>query len=97
MATPGAAASAKSRKRDAVAAAADPGADRAEGDGAPDAEAALPDVERLDGSPPCPEVRLRGGDDVVEPAADDAERHRPGGDVERLLLAVPRGRRGAGR
>src|SRR4029079_18083018 len=65
---------------DAPPSAADPGADATEGDGPPDAEAALPDVERVQRTATVAEVRVRRGEDVVEPAADDPERHHPGGD-----------------
>ena len=46
------------------------------------------------GSPPSPKYVVRRGDHVVDPAADDAERHRPHGDVEhqplrRAALAQP--------
>ena len=56
---PGASASANGGQRDAAAPAADPGADAAERDGAPDAQAALPDVERVDRVAALAEVRLR--------------------------------------
>src|SRR5690606_16821957 len=59
----------------------DPGSDRAERDGAPDAEAALPDLEGVDPVLTVAEVQLVVGDDVVEPSADQAEGHRPDGDV----------------
>ena len=38
------------------------------------------------GSPPAPKYVLRRGDHVVDPGADDAERHRPDGDVEHGVL-----------
>ena len=72
----------------AVAPGAQPGAQRTEGDGAPDAEPALPDVERPDGAAAAAEVGLGRGDDVVDPAAEDAERHRPRRDVDGLLAGV---------
>ena len=71
-------------------AAADPGAERAERDGAPDAEAALPDLQRVERVAALAQVGLGRGDDVVDPAADDAERHGPGRDVEDLTRLVPR-------
>ena len=37
------------------------------------------------------------GDDVVEPAADDAEQHRPGGDVEGLARLARRAAPAGGR
>src|SRR3712207_7890534 len=60
--------------------------DRAQGDHAPDAEAALPDGEGPQRVAPLAEVGPGAADDVVEPAADDAEGHRPDGDVEDLAL-----------
>ena len=71
-------------QRDAPAPAGDPGADPAEGDGAPDAEAALPDGEGPHGVAALAEVGPRAGDHVVDPAADDAERHRPDRDVQHV-------------
>ena len=59
-------------------------AERAERDGAPDAEAAAPDVQRGDGVAALAEVELPVGDHVVEPAADEAERHRPDRQVADL-------------
>src|SRR5690606_9942048 len=60
-----------------------------------------PDVERGDRVAALTEVELVVGDHVVEPAADEAERHRPDGDVADLpglsaachpaLLAEPDG------
>ena len=64
--------------------AAQPHADAAERDGAPDAETALPDVERGDRLPALAEVEPPVGDDVVEPAADQAERYGPDRDVAHL-------------
>src|SRR5690606_40312365 len=52
-----------------------PDAERAERDGAPDAEAALPDEQGPDRFPAFAEVELVVGDDVVDPAADEAEDH----------------------
>ena len=53
-------------------------------DRAPDAESALPDVERLPGAAALAEVELVVGGDVVEPAADEAERDGPHGEVADL-------------
>jgi hypothetical protein len=72
------------RDPDSLRARAEPDADRAEGDRAPDAEAAAPDVERLDRAPALAEVEVVVGDHVVDPAADDAERHRPQRQVGHL-------------
>ena len=83
------------RQQDAPAAAADPGADAAERDRAPDAEAAVPDLERVERLPPAPKYSCVLGDDVVEPPADDAERHRPDrdvGDQARRARRAPRQR-----
>src|SRR4051812_24168841 len=67
------------------------GAAPAEGDRAPDAEAALPDVERLDRLAALPEVVLRVREHVVEPAADEAERPRPDRDVGHLAAHAAAG------
>src|SRR6185369_13306821 len=64
-------------ERDLQAAAGQPGADGTPDDGAPDAQAALPDVEDLYPVLALVEVELRRRDHVVDPGADDAERHRP--------------------
>ena len=61
--------------------AADVDAQRAERDGAPDAQAAVPDLERVDRMPAGLEVQLGVGDHVVDPAAEDAEDDCPAGDV----------------
>ncbi len=68
-------------QRDAPAATADPGADGAEGDGAPDAEPALPDLEGVHPVTAVAEVQLVVRDHVVQAAADESEGHRPHGDV----------------
>src|SRR5690606_3206388 len=60
----------------------DPRADTAQRDGTPDAQAAVPDLDRVQRIPALTEVPVRVGDHVVEPAADQAERHRPHGDVD---------------
>ena len=62
----------------------DPGAEGAQGDGPPDAQTALPDLERVERMPAVTEVGRRAGDQVVEPAADDPERHRPQRHVQHL-------------
>src|SRR6185437_3034219 len=64
--------------------AADPHPERTERDGAPDAQAAVPDLQRVQRVLALGEVQLRVGDHVVEPAADDAEDDRPAGDVTDL-------------
>ena len=69
-------------QRDSVSAAADPGADATERDRAPDAEAAIPDPHgRTDAGAALGEVRPPVGHQVVQPATDEAERHRPQCDV----------------
>ncbi len=76
---------------DAALAHGQPDAEGAERDRAPDAEAALPDEQRLDGllDRARAEVGLPVGDDVVEPAADQAEDDRGDRDVDdRPLLAA---------
>ncbi len=78
-------------QRHPATAGADPGADRAERDGAPDAEAALPDLEGVPGIPAVPEVQLVVGDHVVEAAADQAERDGPDGDVTHRVLGTAPG------
>ena len=78
------------RQRDAAPAAGDPGAHRAERDGAPDAEPALPDREGVDQSRPWTEVLLLVGDHVVEPGTDQAEGHGPDGDVGDRAGSPPR-------
>jgi hypothetical protein len=72
------------RERHAQAAAGEPGADRPAGHGAPDAEPALPDVERPDraGVVRATEVVVGRCDHVVDARPHDPERHRPDRDVE---------------
>src|SRR5690606_7887592 len=74
----------------AAPAAGPPDAHGAQGDRAPDAEPAFPDVERLDRLlQRVVEVDLPVGDDVVEASADQAEDHRRDGDVDdRAFLAA---------
>ena len=55
--------------------------DRAEGNRPPNTKSAFPDLERIEWGSAGAEVGLRCGDDVVDPTADDPERHRPDGDV----------------
>ena len=70
------------RQRYALAAARDPRADRAQRDRARDAEAAVPDLQRVDRVLARPEVAPPVRAHVVEPAADQPERHGPHGDVD---------------
>src|SRR6185437_10985338 len=76
-------------ERDAVPPRPEPRTHRAEGDGAPDPQAALPDVQGPDRVAALTEVGLGRGDDVVQATADDAERHGPGRDVDGLRARVP--------
>ena len=55
--------------------------DRAERDRSPDAQAAVPDVERLDRIAPWQEIQLRVGEHVVKTSAHDPERDGPQRDV----------------
>src|ERR1700736_3136438 len=73
---------AESRQRNAVLATAYPRADAAKRHRAPDAKATVPDSQRP-GQPRSvvTEVGLPVRDDVIEPAADQTERHRPQRDV----------------
>jgi hypothetical protein len=76
---------------DPHAAARQPRAERTTGDAAPDTEAALPDLQRVDRVPVLAEVVLGGRDHVVDPGADDAERHGVDRDVhDRALGAAAR-------
>jgi hypothetical protein len=63
------------READLLAAAADVGTDRAQRDRPPDPEATVPDPQRLERVVVRFLVWVWGRDDVVEPTADDAERH----------------------
>ena len=56
--------------------------DDPEGDAAPDAQSPAPDLRDEGRVPARPEVGVRRGDHVVEPRADDADRHRDQGDVQ---------------
>src|SRR5690606_22569493 len=69
----------------------DPDTECAHRDPAPDAEPAVPQVQRGDRVAALAEVALGVGDDVVEPGADEPERHRPDGQVgDEALLAAAR-------
>ena len=76
---------------DAVPPRADPRAEGAEEHRPPDAETTVPDLQRVDrvlGT--VAEIRTPVGDQVVDAATDQAEGHRPDGDVEDLaILAAP--------
>ena len=50
-------------------------AEDTECDSPPDAKATLPDLQRVQWVPPGAEVELVIGDHVIQPSADDAERH----------------------
>ena len=76
------------RHPDPLALGAQQRADRAEPHRAPHAEAAVPDVEDLPRALARAEVEVVVGGHVVEPTADEAERHGPDGDG-RDELAVP--------
>ena len=56
----------------------------------PDAETALPDLQRIDGIGAGSEVRLPVRGDVIEPRTHDAERHGPHRDVPTTPGAPPR-------
>ncbi len=73
---------AEGRQRNPATPAADPRADAAEGHRAPDAQAAVPDSERCpeSGSPGAP-IGLPIGSQVIQPAAQQSERHSPQRDV----------------
>ena len=77
---------------DPLAAAADPRPDRAERDRTPDPQAAVPDEQRPDRLLPGREVQLRVGDHVIQPAADDPERHRPHHHIGDVVGIPPGGR-----
>ena len=64
------------------------GAEGAGGDRAPDAEAAVPDVQRLEAVAAGAEVALPVGGNTVEPRADDAERYGSDGEVLHVTGAV---------
>ena len=69
-------------QRNAALPAAQPRTDAAERDRTPDTEAAVPDPQCAhDSGATLTEVRRPVGDDVIEPAAHEAERHRPQSDV----------------
>ncbi len=61
------------------------------GDAAPDAQSAPPDLHDADGVAPRPEVGVRGGDDVVQPGAENAHGHAQHGHVQnRIPVAAAR-------
>ncbi len=72
------------------AAATDPGSEGAKGNSAPNPQAALPNpwnAGKITGSvEPRPEVRVRRGDHMVEPATNDAERDGPDDNVPQATL-----------
>jgi len=76
---------------DAAPPAADPGAQRTQRDRTPDAQPSVPDEEGPHGLLAGGEVELRVGDHVVEPPADDPERHRPQRHVEHVSRATTPG------
>ena len=82
---------AEGRQRNAQAAACNPRTDAAERDRTPDAQAAVPDAQGPDQTGAAlAEVLRPVGDDVVEPTADEAERHGPQDDVvDDARLAAP--------
>ena len=82
---------AERRQRYAAAPAADPSADATERDRTPDTQAAVPDAQRTkDPGTAVAEVLWPVGDDVVQPTADQPERHRPQRDViDDAALAAP--------
>jgi hypothetical protein len=49
--------------------------ENSERDGTPDSETTLPDLQRVQRVPTWAEVELVIGDHVIEPGADNAERH----------------------
>ena len=68
----------ESRQRNPSAAASNPRSDTTEGDGTPDAQAALPDPQRgTKSGATLAEVCFPVGEDVIETPADQSERHRP--------------------
>src|SRR5680860_54577 len=74
----------------AVATTTEVGAERTERDRSPYPESALPDVESGDRLSALAEVEPVVGDDVIQPAADQAERDHPDRDVRDLAgLAAP--------
>ena len=73
---------AEGRQRNPPAAARDPRAHTAERDGAPDAQAAFPDLQRgTDAGTTLAEVGAPVGHQVVQPATDQTEGHCPQRDV----------------
>ena len=74
-----------------MAVAVEPRAQQSAGDGAPDAEAAVPDLERAEGALALAEVEVVVGGDVVEPGADESGRDGPESDVGHLALLATTG------
>ncbi len=68
-----------------------PRGEHAEGHGTPDPETAVPDLQRVERVPVRPEVRVGGGEDVVEASADDAGGHRDDRDVPQVVLVAAAG------
>ena len=79
---PGAAAPATGDSLTPAAAAGDPGAHRAERDGARDADSAIPDLEHVPRILARTEVQFIIRDHVVKAGTDQAEWHCPGGDIQ---------------
>lgn len=65
-------------------AAANPGAHTSQGDGSPDAQATIPDGERVPRVASGQEIQFRIGNDVVEPAAEDSPGDGPEADIRDL-------------
>ena len=73
---------AESRQRNSPAAAGNPRPDTAESDSTPDAQAALPDLQcRANSGTTLTEIGPPVGEQVIDPPADQPERHRPQRDV----------------
>src|ERR1700733_4221902 len=69
-------------KRDATTSAGDPRTHTAQGDGTPDSQAAIPDAQRRSRSgTTLTEIGAPVGRHVIQPAADEPERHCPQRDV----------------
>src|SRR5262245_12961067 len=69
------------RKWDALPPAGDPRSKRSHRDRTPDPDAALPDRKGLPRMAAIAEIRIWSRDHVVDPGADDSERHRPDRDL----------------
>src|SRR6266545_2674051 len=70
------------RQRDPDLPTGDPGTHPAAGDAAPDAQAAVPDLDPLPGTVSVAEVLLRRGDQAVDPGPEDTQRNSPDGHVQ---------------